>query len=88
MVLSKLKLTLRALGFRLVRRLGSPVVDARTGETIGRALFVPLRGKIHVIGLETSVVPVFVPQTHLTYWRQELGFTVHSPPDFPHEPRA
>ncbi len=84
--MERLKLTLRAMVLWLARLIGSQLVDARTGHVLGRALLVPFRGKIHVIGLETPVVPVFTPQARLTYWKQELGFTVHPPPDFPHEP--
>jgi hypothetical protein len=79
---------LRALVLSLARLAGSQLVDVRTGRALGRALLVPLRGKILVIGLEATVVPVFIPQQRLTYWKQELGFTAHPPPDFPHEPSA
>ncbi len=82
-----LKLALRAVVLKAARLLGSPVRDVRTGQTLGRALLVPFRGKVHVIGLDAAVRPVFVPQQRLTYWKQELGFTAHPPPDFPHEPR-
>ncbi len=84
--MERLKLTLRAVFLSFARLVGSRVVDERTGRVLGRALLVPFRGKIHVIGLPTPVVPVFSPQTRLTYWKQELGFTTHPPPDFPHEP--
>ena len=55
---------------------------------LGRALLVPFRGRIHVIGLDANVVPEFAPQERLTYWKQELRFTTHPPPDFSHEPGA
>ncbi len=83
----RFKLALRPFVLRAARLLGSPVRDARTGQVLGRALLVPFRGKVHVVGLETPVIPVFSPQDRLTYWKQELGFTAHPPPDFPHEPR-
>ena len=83
-----LKLVLRSLVLSVARRLGSPVVDVRTGKVLGRALLVPFRGRVHVIGLDAAVLPVFLPQPRLTYWKQELGFTAHPPPDFPHEPGA
>ena len=86
--LKQIKLKARAVGLYLVRHLGSPVRDARTGQMLGRALFVPFRGKLHVIGLEANVIPVFAPQERLTYWKQDLAFTTHPPPDFPHEPGA
>ena len=85
--MERIKLALRPVIVRLARRLGAPVYDVRTGALLGRALLVPFRGKVHVIGLETAVIPVFSPQERLTYWKQELGFTAHPPPDFPHEPR-
>ncbi len=86
--LENLKLRVRAVGLYVARFLGTTVRDARTGRVLGRALFVPFRGKVHVIGLEASVIPVFAPQDRLTYWKQELAFTTHPPPDFPHEPGA
>ena len=85
--MERLKLALRAVVIRAARLVGSPVRDVRTGRLLGRALVVNFRGKVHVIGLETAVIPVFIPQERLTYWKQELGFTAHPPPDFPHEPR-
>ena len=83
-----LKLALRAIVLWAARLLGSTVVDVRTGKVLGRALLVPFRGRVHVIGLDAAVIPVFAPQDRLTYWKQELGFTVHPPPDFPHESGA
>jgi hypothetical protein len=80
---SQLKRFVRDAGVRLLRACGSDIVDAETGAVIGRALLVPWRGRIKVIGLETPVRPVFLAQPRLTYWKQELGFTTHPPPDFP-----
>ena len=78
---------LRDLGLAIARLFASDLVDFRTGKKIGRALLLPWRGKIHVIGLNESVQVAFIPQERLTFWKQEIGFTVHPPPDFPHEPR-
>lgn len=86
--LARLKLKFRAAGLTLIRRFGSPVRDVHTGQLLGRALFVPFGGKVHVIGLTPNVIPVFAAQDRLTYWKQELAFTTHPPPDFPHEPSA
>jgi hypothetical protein len=80
--MSATRRAIRAAGLAIVRRIGSPVVDRRTGDVVGRALFIPWRGKIHVIGLEKAVAPMFLPQQRLTYWKQEIGFTTHPPPDF------
>ncbi len=70
---------------RIARTIGTKIVDPQSGESLGRALVIPWRGKIHVIGLERPLRPFFVPQQRLTYWKQELGFTTHPPPDFPNE---
>jgi hypothetical protein len=77
-----MKKIIRAVGLAIARGFGTRLVDCKTGRIIGRALLIPWRGKIHVIGLETKVVPVFLPQKRLTYWKQELGFITHDPPDF------
>lgn len=76
---------LRTAGLWVARRLGSPLTDARTGQPLGRALLVPWRGRIYVIGLEQAVRPVFLNQVRLTYWRQTLGFTTHPELDFPRQ---
>ena len=41
----------------------------------------------HVIALDAPVKVEFVPQARLTFWKQEIGFSAHPAPDFPHEPR-
>jgi len=66
----------------LVHRFGTRLCDAETGEVLGRALIIPWRGRILVIGLEeVTVRPTFLPQKRLTYWKQELGFTRYPLPD-------
>jgi len=78
----------RDFGLAVARQFASDLVDFRTGKKIGRALLLPWRGRIHVIGLDEAVQVAFIPQKRLTFWRQEIGFTVHPPSDFPHEPRS
>jgi hypothetical protein len=73
----------RDTGLRLLRACGSEIVDAETGAPLGRAFLFTWRGRVKVIGLDTAVRPVFLPQTRLTYWKQDLGFSAHPPPDFP-----
>ena len=75
----------RRVVLALARSVGSKITDAETGRVLGRAFLFPWRGKIAVIGLEAEVKPVFLTQKRLTYWKQDLGFTVQPPPDFPHE---
>ena len=66
---------------------GARVIDQRTGQTVGKALFIPWRGKLRVIGLEEKrVIAAFESQQRLTYWNQALTFSTHPEPDFPHEP--
>ncbi len=68
---------------------GARVIDQRTGATVGKALFIPWRGKLRVIGLEEKrVIPAFESQERLTYWNQALTFSTHPEPDFPHERKA
>lgn len=77
-----MKMWIRSLGLAIVHRIGMKIRDAESGRLLGRVLLIPWSGKIHIIGLEQNVRPVFLPQTRLTYWKQELGFAVHPPPDF------
>ena len=72
----------RTIGLAVARALGSRIVDHNTGRPLGKALIIPWRGKVLVIGLDAAVRPQFLPQHRLTYWKQELGFTVYPPPDF------
>lgn len=85
--MSFLSRTVRRLVIVLARSVGSKVVNAETGELIGRAFVIPWRGRIAVIGLDAEVKPVFLPQKRMTFWKQEIGFVLHSPPNFPHEAR-
>ena len=76
---------IRRIVIALARSVGSKITDAETGRVLGRAFLFPWRGRIAVIGLDAEVKPVFLTQKRLTYWKQDLGFTVQPPPDFPHE---
>lgn len=80
-----MRLILRAWILWLARALGTEIIDARTGERLGRGLVLGWAGRVWVVGLQRPVYPLFLPQTRLTYWRQELGFATHPEPDFPHE---
>lgn len=66
---------------------GSDLVDHRTGEKIGRAVLICWRGRLYFLGYEGSdqVMPVFLPQKRVSFWKREMGFTVHPRPDFPRE---
>lgn len=74
---------LHDLLLKLCNIFASDIHDYRTGEKIGRALMIPWKGRIIVIGAqEDFLVAEFQPQSRLTYWKQELGFTKHPQPDF------
>jgi hypothetical protein len=75
---------IRSIGLSLARIFGTRVTDVQTGRLLDKALIIPWRGKIHVIGLQKNVRPMFQPQKRLTYWKQTIGFTAHVPPDFSH----
>jgi hypothetical protein len=74
---------IRSFVLFIAHTFGTKIVDQRTGQAAGRALIIPWRGKIHVIGLDAAARPMFQPQKRLTYWKQEIVFTTHPPPDFP-----
>ena len=81
----------RSVMFEILDVFASDIRDIDTGERIGRALFIPWRGRIIVVGKGLAgyaLVPKFCPQRRLTFWKCELGFTKHPKPDFPHEPRS
>jgi len=82
MLVGKLKLEARNQWVRLLRLLGSRVLDARSGRDLGRALLLPWRGQILVLAAESPLVPLPVGEHRMRYWKQGIGFTVHEPPDF------
>jgi hypothetical protein len=69
---------------------GSNLIDYRTGRKIARAMVVPWGGKIYLLGLrgDDQVIPMFLPQEKMTFWKRKIGFTTHPPPDFPSEPET
>ncbi len=81
-MIESLRRFIRGVGLAVARAVGTRLVDFKTGRSLGRALIFPWRGKIHIVGLTKTVRPVFLPQKRITYWKQELGFTVHDQPDF------
>jgi hypothetical protein len=76
---------IRSVGLKITQTIGTPIKDFPSGRSLGRALVIPWRGKIHVIGLKAVARPMFQPQKRLTYWKQEIDFTVHPSPNFPRE---
>ena len=82
------KTIVRSLILKIVHWLGSEIRDANTGERLGRALLIPWRGRIIVLGTGLTLVPQFYSQPRLTYWKCELGFVRHPEPGFPNESRS
>lgn len=80
-----MRLTLHNFLVGVARWCGSMIYDVETGKPLGRALILAWRGRVHVIGLEGAVRPVFLPQSRLTYWKQDLGFAAPLEPDYPRE---
>jgi len=74
---------IRSAVLMVAHTFGARVIDFESGRLLGKALIIPWRGKIHVIGLEAAIRPMFQPQKRLTYWKQEIVFAEHPPPDFP-----
>jgi hypothetical protein len=81
----------------VARTFGTQLIDHRTGESIGRVLILPRKGKLAIFGLVKGIRAEFLPQTRLTYGLQELAFSVAPEPDYPnvrstdsssHAPRA
>jgi len=83
--LRKTKLRLRNAILRLVDLFASPISDCVTGKPLGRALIVGWGSGMRVIGHggPAPLIPRFLPQRRLTYWKQSVGFTTPPLPDFP-----
>lgn len=73
----------RNVFLKIIALISSEIRDSDTGEKLGRGLFIAWRGKVHLIGYEgRALVPKFLPQKVLVYWKQDLGFTARAMPDF------
>lgn len=68
-----------------VRVLGSDIMCSRTGLKAGRALVLPFRGKIWVLGLGGSkpVRAIFLARPDTRYSIHTIGFEISETPDFP-----
>ena len=77
------------MGF--INLFASDIRDVETGESIGRALLIPWRGRILILGKGVAgyaLLPRFCPQERLNFWKCELGFTRQQIPNYPREPRS
>lgn len=74
----------RKCGLQVIRWIGSQIRDCDTGELLGRGLFLIIRGKVHLIGYAgPPVMPVFLSQDQVRYWRCGIGFRRMKEVDFP-----
>jgi len=75
---------IRSLGELFVRLCGRSITDYKTGEGLGKAVLLTLAGRVYVLGYDGSkpLIPVFLPQPKLQYWKVVIGFTVRDEPDF------
>ena len=79
-----MKRLLRALFLKAISPFFSKIRDHRTGEVLGKGWLVPLGGRVRLIGYRgRPLIPEFLPQQRLCFWKQEIGFTARGPVDFP-----
>jgi hypothetical protein len=68
----------------LAARVGSKLVDYRTGAFLGTAILLSFRGHIWLLGYRGQPLLVeFLPEARVTYWRHALVFRGADPVDFP-----
>jgi N-acetylglucosaminyldiphosphoundecaprenol N-acetyl-beta-D-mannosaminyltransferase len=79
------KLMVRNLGLKLIALFSTEIRDCVTGESLGKGLVLSLGGRLLVIGHPglPPLIPRFLSQKRLTYWKQSIGFTTHRRPDYP-----
>jgi N-acetylglucosaminyldiphosphoundecaprenol N-acetyl-beta-D-mannosaminyltransferase len=79
------RLRLRNLFLQLLDHVASEIHDIESGRFLGRALLLGWGGEYRVIGHEglPPLIPKFLPQKRLTYWKQSIGFSTTPRPDFP-----
>ena len=73
----------------MVELFGATIIDERTREPVAKALMICWRGKVYFFGYhgKDQVIPMFLPQEKMSFWKREMGFTTHLPPDFPGKSR-
>jgi hypothetical protein len=78
---------LKSLQNLAIRLLGTTVHDYRSGQRLGKYLFLPWKGRIFVLSEgfpnDLPMVPEFMPRDRISYRVQVLAFYQHADPDFP-----
>ena len=80
----QLKLMVRNNFMKVVDLFASEIRDHVSGESLGRGLLLGWGGSANLIGHSglPPLIPRFLPQGRLTYWKQPIGFTTHPRPDY------
>ena len=80
-----LKKWFNELSWTLCERFAPAIIDVRTGKELGHGLVLAFGSKVWVIGYRGSqpLVPVFLPEKKLRYWKLRIGFTTTEEPDYP-----
>ena len=81
---NKWKLLFRKYGLKMVDLFASEITDCISGKKLGRGLVIGWRGAPRVIGHPglPPLIPRFLRQKRLTYWKQKIGFTTHPAPNY------
>jgi hypothetical protein len=79
-----MKELIRNLSLKIIDLFASEINDCMTGRRLGRGLVIGWGGRIQVVNYHgRPLVPMFLHQSRMTFWRQQVGFTSHPDPDFP-----
>lgn len=67
-----------------ISKLAPRIIDVKTGEILGSAIVVAFGTKVMVIGYrgKNPLVPVFLPEKKLCYWKMRIAFTSAEEPDY------
>lgn len=79
-----LKKWISKLGWCISSKLAPSIIDVKTGELLGKAFVIACGTKVLVIGYRgrKPLVPVFLPDKKLRYWKLKIGFTSAEEPDY------
>jgi len=80
----QVRLMVRNTFMKVVDLFASEIRDYVTGESLGRGLILGWGRRANLIGHSglPPLIPRFLPQGRLTYWKQPIGFTTHPRPDY------
>jgi len=72
------------VGWSVSEKIAPKIIDAKSGELLGRAVIVAFGTRAFVIGYRgrKPLVPIFLPEKKLKYWKLRIGFTAAKEPDY------